>query len=232
MDVNVKGRSLPSGGRRGDGAGGPRLDRQRVVGLRSPLAVQEPVRVPSCAASLRQARSRTRSRSRPMLNLTRSSRTYWASSGVRVNTLTLAVSGTSRSRRSWTRRALRSPMGRCSTRARRSAVVLPRLRRVVVRHRLERRRRRRLVGLVALPTSRTSSTPYGAGARRDWIDKLRPRTRRSSAASRGRGPRTSTTRSALRVGAAGWPSARQSPRRRRPSVALLLRERRDRLPRS
>ncbi len=99
-----------------------------------------------------------------LFNLTRYLATYWAKAGVRVNTLTLAGIFNDQPREFLDAYEPRVPLGRMAdAQEALGRGRLPRRRRVVVRHGLERRRRRRLVGLVACDLLQpTTSTSRGA----------------------------------------------------------------------
>ena len=150
MDVNVKGTLLCCqvlGGAMAKEGRGSIVNVSSVYGLLSP---------PQDLYEFRRAQGETFFKpvsyavsKSAILNLTRYLATYWAKQGVRVNTLTLAGVWNDQPKEFLGRvrcavadgTDARCPRGtRCGR--------LPRVGRVVLRHRLERRRRRRLVGLV------------------------------------------------------------------------------------
>ena len=114
MDVNVKGTLVPCqvfGAR--DGARGPRLDRQRLVRLRARSRPQQDLyefrRREGEEFFKPVAYSVSKS---AILNLTRYLATYWARSGVRVNTLTLAGVANDQPREFLDAYEARVPLGR------------------------------------------------------------------------------------------------------------------------
>ena len=85
-----------------------------------------------------------------ILNLTRYLATYWAKTGVRVNTLTLAGVWNEQPAEFLAAYTARVPMGRMlDARGGAGRGRVPRLGRLVLRHRRQPRRRRGLVGLVS-----------------------------------------------------------------------------------
>ena len=167
-----------------------------------------------------------------LLNLTRYLATYWGRSGVRVNTLTPHGIENGQPEPFVEAFATRSPLGRLMDVSEAlGAVVFPRVRRLVLRHRRQPPPRRRLVGLVI--ASRGAEPRRGRG----------PAPARPAPGSRRPGPATAThlcrlARSEARTRRRRWrPRGRRSPRGRRgpPSSAgsssgrsrELLRERRD-----
>ena len=150
MDVNVKGTFLCCqvvGGAMARSGRGSIVNVSSIYGLLSPVQDLYAFRRERGETFVKPvAYSVSKS---AILNLTRYLATYWAKDGVRVNTLTLAGVWNDQPAEFLEAYSARVPLGRMldaqrGSRRRR----LPRLRRVLVRHRLERRRRRRLVGLV------------------------------------------------------------------------------------
>ena len=178
MDVNVHGVVVPlPGGRRRDGARRARARSStsaRSTGSSRPTRALYDFRREAGEAFFKPvAYSVSKS---ALLNLTRYLATYWARSGVRVNTLTLAGIANDQPREFVEAYAARSPLGRLMDDARGGRRRrLPRLGRLVVRHRREPRRRRRLVGLV-IPAEVPNliageERPPASGA---WLEKTRP----------------------------------------------------------
>ena len=152
MDVNVKGAFLACqviGGAMAREGRGSVVNVSSIYGLLSPVQDLYAFRREQGETFVKPvAYSVSKS---AILNLTRYLATYWAKAGVRVNTLTLAGVWNDQPAEFLDAYTARVPMGQDARRgggARRGRV--PRLRRVLVRHRLERRRGRRLVGLVTL----------------------------------------------------------------------------------
>ena len=152
MDVNVKGTFLSCqviGARMAEAGRGSIVNISSIYGMLSPVQDLYDFRREGGEEFFKPiAYSVSKS---ALYNLTRYLATYWAKSGVRVNTLTLAgrverpAAGIPR--RLHGADAAR-PDGRCA-RGRRAGRV-PCLRRFVLRHGREPRRRRRLVGVVTL----------------------------------------------------------------------------------
>ena len=144
-----------------------------VYGLLSPQ--QDVYEFRRSAGESSSSRSPTRSRSRPSSTSTRYLATYWARSGVRVNTLTLAGVANDQPREFLDAYEARVPLGRMLEAGEAvGAGRLPRLGRVLVRHRREPRRRRRVDCLVSARyrtwagslLHRGGTAPPGLGPRR------------------------------------------------------------------
>ena len=150
MDVNVKGPFLTSqviGGAMAREGRGSIVNVSSIYGLLSPVQDLYEFRRERGETFVKPvAYSVSKS---AILNLTRYLATYWAKDGVRVNTLTLAGVWNDQPPEFLEAYTARVPMGRMLE-ARRGARRrrLPRLRRVVVRHGRQPRRRRGLVRLV------------------------------------------------------------------------------------
>ena len=158
MDVNVKGAFLAS---QVIGGAMAREGRGSIVNVSSIYGVLSPVQD---LYAFRRDRGETFVKpvaysvsKSAVLNLTRYLATYWAKSGVRVNTLTLAGC-LERPARRVPRRLQRARADGADAPGRGSAGCrrLPCLRRFLVRHGRQPRRRRWLVGLVATTISLTT----------------------------------------------------------------------------
>ncbi len=177
MDVNVKGTFLCC---QAVGAAMAREGRGSIVNVSSVYGLLSPVQD---LYDFRRAEGETYFKpvaysvsKSAVLNLTRYLATYWAEIG-RPGQHAHARRRVERPAAGVPRRVRRAVADGADARrargARRSRV--PRLGRVLVRHRLERRRRRRLVGVVAgadvLDLIGGKEVPAGSGA---WLEKIRP----------------------------------------------------------
>ena len=214
MDVNVKGTLLCCqvvGGAMATAGRGSIVNVSSIYGLLSPVQSLYDFRRPG-GERVRQTGRLLRLQV-ALVNLTRYLATYWAKSGVRVNTLTLAGVANDQPEAFVEAYAARSRSAAWPTSEACRRRRLPRVRRVLVRHRREPGRRRRLVGLVIPAEVAEPHRRRGAAARDGaWLEKTRPadgaalcRVARSGAGRRG-----AAVAAARR--SAGWngPSARPS----------------------